>query len=168
MTERSLKKENLKYRGRDNLLFRGCGSNLYPDRRFYNSKFRVSCVLIDYDKWTSSNTNYGGTGVNSETHITYPYPELCTIGLFGVGLLTLVGYIRYSRRTLKLSVEKLSLFYFSCSSFAILGEAVFLELCFEFPAGNVVTTCSCFISAWDLPRLEGERVYKTRKIRKVT
>jgi hypothetical protein len=43
----------------------------------------------------------GGSGVDSDTHIQYPYPELCTVGLFGIGLVTLMGYVGYRRRTTK-------------------------------------------------------------------
>jgi hypothetical protein len=38
------------------------------------------------------------THVNSDTHIEYPYPELSTLCLFSVGLLTLIGYVGLRRR----------------------------------------------------------------------
>jgi len=45
------------------------------------------------------NMDYGSSYLDWPRETDFPVPELCTFGLFGIGLLTLMGYVRHRRRT---------------------------------------------------------------------
>jgi len=72
----------------------------------------VAAFTVPKGQWLAARVNNTGTAdftmVCDGSSFTdyppksdYPVPELCTFGLFGIGLLTLMGYVRHRRRTNK-------------------------------------------------------------------
>jgi hypothetical protein len=72
----------------------------------------VSQFTVPKNEWLAAQVTNTGTEdftlvTDGSCYVTYPpttdypYPELCTVGLFGIGLLTLMGYVGYRRRTTK-------------------------------------------------------------------